>query len=295
MDRPLRDHRHRHRRHSSHHRHRHHMPEHFIPSEINCCVKYSIFGSNVFFFLVGFGLLGVGIWAHYEKNSAYSHFNRISKLYLDPSVFLITTGGLIFVIGFSGCVGALRENTCFLAMYSTIIGVLLLAEIAIGVLVFMSKDWLSQELFAKLDETIVMYRDDPDLQAVIDWIQMFFKCCGMRSPHDWERNLYFNKSSLAIHSSEAGGVPYSCCKEPRNVERGPLNLSCGHRARMGKMLSDKIYHDGCSPKIEAYLTQNFTFVAIVIIGVGIVQIFGVLLAQSLRSDIFAQRARWFRR
>uniref|UniRef100_A0A0N5AUK0 Tetraspanin n=1 Tax=Syphacia muris TaxID=451379 RepID=A0A0N5AUK0_9BILA len=286
---------HRHRRLRQVPRQHDHSSFKYVSSEINCCVKYSIFGSNVFFFLVGFALLGVGVWARYEKNSAYYTFNRISKLYLDPSIFLMVIGGLIFIIGFSGCVGALRENTCFLALYSTIIGLLLLGEIAVAALILMSKDWLAQEFYGRLDETIVMYRDDPDLQAVMDWIQMYFKCCGMRSPHDWEKNIYFNKSSSSILSPEAGGVPYSCCIEPRTLENGPINLNCGHGTRSGEMLSDKIFHDGCSPKVEAYLLQNFTYIAFAIFGIGIVQILGILFAQSLRSDIFAQRARWFRR
>ncbi|KHN88039.1 Tetraspanin-5 [Toxocara canis] len=123
-------------------------------SEISCCVKYTIFGFNVLFWIIGFALLAIGVWAHYEKNSAYSHLNKASKFYLDPAVFLIFAGGLIFLIGFSGCIGALRENTCFLALYSTIIGLLLLAEMALVVLIFASKDWITQEFFTRLDDTV---------------------------------------------------------------------------------------------------------------------------------------------
>lgn len=60
------------------------------------------------------------------------------------------------MIGFSGCVGALRENTCFLALYSTIIGLLLLAEMALVILVFASKDWITQEFFTRLDDTVYL-------------------------------------------------------------------------------------------------------------------------------------------
>lgn len=72
------------------------------------------------------------------------------------SSFLNISGGLIFLIGFSGCVGAIRENTCFLALYSTIIGLLLLAEMALVVLVFASKDWITQEFFIRLDDTVYL-------------------------------------------------------------------------------------------------------------------------------------------
>uniref|UniRef100_A0A914RAB1 Tetraspanin n=1 Tax=Parascaris equorum TaxID=6256 RepID=A0A914RAB1_PAREQ len=186
-------------------------------SEISCCVKYTIFGFNVLFWIIGFALLAIGVWAHYEKNSAYSHLNKASKFYLDPAVFLI-----------------FAENTCFLALYSTIIGLLLLAEMALVVLIFASKDWITQEFFTRLDDTVIMYRDDPDLQALIDWVQIYFKCCGMRSPHDWDMNIYFNKSSQQFSSPEAGGVPYSCCKQLRGAGGGPINYFCGHGARLMK-------------------------------------------------------------
>ena len=85
---------------------------------------------------------------------------------------------------------------------------------------------------------VIMYRDDPDLQAVIDWIQIYFKCCGPRSPHDWEKNLYFNKTSQIFSSPEAGGVPYSCCKQPRTIDEGPINYYCGHGARLRSEVND---------------------------------------------------------
>lgn len=87
-----------------------------------------------------------------------------------------------------------------------------------------------------------MYRDDPDLQALIDWVQIYFKCCGMRSPHDWDMNIYFNKSSQQFSSPEAGGVPYSCCKQLRGAGGGPINYFCGHGARLMKEVSIGLLH-----------------------------------------------------
>lgn len=46
-------------------------------------------------------------------------------------------------------------------------------------------------LEATIEDTIILYRDDPDLQLLIDWIQINVKCCGASSPHDWNNNIYF--------------------------------------------------------------------------------------------------------
>lgn len=46
-------------------------------SEISCCVKYSVFGFNVLFFITGFLLLLIGVWAQIEKNNIYSYLNKV--------------------------------------------------------------------------------------------------------------------------------------------------------------------------------------------------------------------------
>lgn len=92
----------------------------------------------------------------------------------------------------SGCIGALRENTFFLAIYSSLLGLLLLAELCIVVTGFIrsviclfisprvfSKDWIEAELKTRLDDMVVLYRDDPDLQTLIDWMQTDWHCSEM--------------------------------------------------------------------------------------------------------------------
>ena len=60
---------------------------------------------------------------------------------------------------------------------------------------------------------IQSYRDDPDLQNMIDWIQRdWLHCCGVNNYRNWESNVYFNCSSKIVGSVEACGVPASCCR-----------------------------------------------------------------------------------
>lgn len=60
---------------------------------------------------------------------------------------------------------------------------------------------------------IQSYRDDPDLQNLIDWIQKdWLHCCGVTNYRNWESNIYFNCSSKSVGSVEACGVPSSCCR-----------------------------------------------------------------------------------
>lgn len=78
------------------------------------------------------GILTVGVWAWSEKDT-FNNLTKVANVALDPAFILICIGKLIisfiyfqyllyifpgtvtFIIGFTGCVGALRENTCLLA------------------------------------------------------------------------------------------------------------------------------------------------------------------------------------
>ncbi|KIH56036.1 hypothetical protein ANCDUO_13793, partial [Ancylostoma duodenale] len=39
---------------------------------------------------------------------------------------------------------------------------------------------------------VVGYRDDPDLQVLIDTMQESWHCCGINGADDWDRNTYFS-------------------------------------------------------------------------------------------------------
>lgn len=67
--------------------------------------------------MVGLSVLAIGFWAWSEKDT-FNNLSRLANVALDPAFLLILVGLMTFVIGFTGCVGALRENSCLLAAVS---------------------------------------------------------------------------------------------------------------------------------------------------------------------------------
>ena len=68
-------------------------------------------------------LVGVGCWAFSEKNrftdgvsvdSLQSKYSDVFDVVFDLTILIISLGVFIFLLSFVGCVGALRENICFL-------------------------------------------------------------------------------------------------------------------------------------------------------------------------------------
>lgn len=90
------------------------------------------------------------------------------------------------------------------------IGEVILSSLAFifpNTLLHFLKDRLSKDLITK-------YREDTNLQNLIDIIQMEFNCCGI-SDHgykDWSKNIYFN-CTVDNPSSERCAVPFSCCRD----------------------------------------------------------------------------------
>jgi len=262
-------------------------------SEVSCCLKYVIFGFNVIFWLLGLGVLAIGIWAWTEKDT-FNNLSKLTNIALDPAFIFIWAGAITFVIGFTGCVGALRENTALLAAYAIFLAILLLLEMTCGILGFIFKDWIKSQATSGFQAFIVHYRDDPDQQNLIDWIQEgWLQCCGIEGPPDWDKNIYFNCSSEAVGSREACGVPFSCCK-PKDDEI-IKNKQCGYDVRKPNYVGDphKIINEkGCLSAGEEWLERNLLVVAGIAVGVAFLQILGICFAQNLRADIFAQMAKW---
>jgi len=237
---------------------------------------------------MGAFLIGIGVWAAVQKDVA-SNILTLSSSILDPVVLLILAGCIIFVIGFFGCIGALRENTYLLLAYVICVGIILLLLIVAAILVFACKEWLKNQIIASsLDNIIPKYRDDPDLQNLIDWVQgEWLYCCGLKDYEDWKRNIYFNCSSPGV---EACGVPFSCCLP--DPSSSIVNIQCGYGAMQLLDPSGVIYSKGCIEQGDAWFNKYLIPIAGVTVAVAVIQILGICFAWNLRGDINAQKAKW---
>ncbi|XP_053961764.1 tetraspanin-5 isoform X1 [Anastrepha obliqua] len=264
-------------------------------SEISCCLKYLLFSSNVVVWTAGLCVLAVGIWAWNEKDM-FSNLAKLTFIALDPAFVLICTGTITFIIGFTGSVGALRENTCLLSLYALFLSLLLMFEISLGILTFVLKDkgWIKDQATEGLRAFIIHYREDPDQQNLIDWIQEdWLQCCGIDGPKDWDSNNYFNCSSSAIGSREACGVPFSCCRRrPTEIIK---NKQCGYDVRKEGYkfeISKIIYEKGCVQAGEEWIERNLIIISTSVIILIFIQILGICFTQNLRADINAQKSKW---
>lgn len=236
---------------------------------------------NTLFWLVAVLILALGIYILVEKNTVY---NQLSDATLDPAALFVCFGGVLFLITFCGCIGALRENVCLLTMFCGAVGLIFALEIASGVLAFTMRDKLEEVVDNKLREAIVKYRDPrfEDLQLLIDTSQTELKCCGSKSYTDWQLNLYFNCSTP---SPEACGVPFSCCMSDT------INRQCGYGIKDNPNRNEVIYTTGCLVVAKDWLMTNLLTVGIASLTVLVLQLISICLAINLKSDVKALQKR----
>ncbi|KAG7227681.1 hypothetical protein INR49_029442 [Caranx melampygus] len=92
--------------------------------------------------LAGAAILGVGIWVKVDSASLLGILENlengssgISQL-VNVSYVLMAVGGVLLVIGFLGCCGAIRESKCMLLTFFSIVLIIFLIEVAGAVVLF---------------------------------------------------------------------------------------------------------------------------------------------------------------
>ncbi|XP_067006874.2 tetraspanin-33 [Anabrus simplex] len=274
--------------------HRRRTPNNY--TYVSSCVKYLIFLLNFIFWLFGGLLIGVGLYAFVDKWQA-TGLVKVETIYdvvLNISLVMVIAGGVIFIVSFAGCVGALRENTCLLKFYSLCLLIFFLLEMAVAIVGFVfphTMQSLLEESFT--DKIIHTYREDADLQNLIDFAQQEFRCCGLSSEGymDWSKNEYFNCSSPSV---EKCGVPFSCCMNATDISSGLVNIMCGYGvqelsvAEAGK----KVWTSGCIEIVRSWAERNLYTIACVALGIALSQLFVIYLAKTLEGQIELQKSRW---
>ncbi|XP_019517408.1 PREDICTED: tetraspanin-10 isoform X1 [Hipposideros armiger] len=160
------------------------------------CLKCLTFLSNFLFSLLGLLALAIGLWGLAVKGSLGSSWG--GPLPADPMLGLVLGGLAVSVVSLAGCLGALCENACLLRCFSGGLLAFLVLEAVVGALVVALWGPLQDGLEHALRMAITHYQDDPDLQFLIDQVQLGLQCCGAASYQDWQQNLLAGSHQLSI-------------------------------------------------------------------------------------------------
>ncbi|KAM6962297.1 tetraspanin-33 isoform 2-T2 [Tautogolabrus adspersus] len=237
-------------------------------SHVSPVVKYLLFLFNFIFWIIALAMVSIGVYARMMKHAEAA----LACLSVDPAMMLMVIGVLMFFLTFCGCVGSLRENIC------------LLQTLTAGILGFIFSDKARTRVTEIINKAIVHYRDDIDLQNIIDFGQKEFGCCGAVTYTDWSQNMYFNCSKENL-SRERCSVPFSCCFISK--DEVVINTMCGQGMQDLEYIEagEHIHTNGCIDKLVNWIHSNLFILGGIALGLAIPQLVGILLSQILINQI----------
>ena len=157
---------------------------------------------------MGCAILALGIYVLVDpsvkqlKNIANTDLlqkNGINLDYIDKcGIAFCVFGGFMFLISFLGCCGALKKVRCLLGLYSTILLLILLAEIAIGIFAAVYSSKLREVLTNVLRQSIrdqYMGEMKNKTIASVAWDAVMY---NVSSIVFFKSNIYFKFFSLIV-------------------------------------------------------------------------------------------------
>jgi len=200
---------------------------------------------------------------HEEWQAGYGFWNA--------SIICIVISIVLAGVGSMGLVGAIRENRCLLIAFSTVLGLLICIEIAVGVsLLALAKEKnLGSVVHDKMTTSMRRYEETghEGVTKVWDVVQTELKCCGVKNATDWYRNYKRNRNkSKKI-------LPESCCAtKPFEASNG------GWQCTYGDSNSPHPHNMiGCLGALEDSIRMNEGVIAAIIVVVALGQI-GLIIA-----------------
>ncbi|CAM2701730.1 unnamed protein product [Rotaria socialis] len=179
------------------------------------CAKYLLLILNLFFWLIGLGLIALGLYflLRPEIQNIIHLFNfttlPLSSIEISACV-LILFGVIIFLIGLFGFCGAQRESRTCLILYIILVTCVLLAQLTLFIFIAMhheqGQSLVKQRLVSQIKKYNHMYAGQ--YEKAIDYVQSKtlsihhhgiiekkYQCCGIDSAYDYSESH----------------IPSSCC------------------------------------------------------------------------------------
>jgi len=226
----------------------------------------------VIFFLLGIAVLAVGIYSRVE-NDTWKDLVDMNVLEVAADL-LIAAGVIVALIGFLGCFGAWKKVKVLLIIYSILVILIFILEVAAGGYAYSNKKEVQDALEEHIRTGINTNYGKTDtasegVSKAVDWFQRKVKCCGAVGARDWE-NSYWYKN---IGVSKNKVVPESCCES----EKEGCNVGITYSSK-------NIYSEGCVDAGVKFAKDNLWLVGGVGVGIGVVELLSIIFAIGLCSS-----------
>ncbi|XP_062504896.1 CD63 antigen-like [Corticium candelabrum] len=210
----------------------------------------------------------IGISITWIGAKIYMQYGAIVKLDIDNKygwsiampALIIAVGGIVFVVPFFACCGAIRKNRSLLYTFAVILSFLFLVNLAAVILAFVYKEEIKDDLGTLMNSTLSEYESNEVIKSGWNSLQADWpKCCGINEPQDWIRVI--------------DKIPESCCID--------TSLNCTNPD------SADVRQNGCLGDIHDTIDNLWTYGGGVAGALLFFEILGVLMACKLAKDFMS--------
>ncbi|XP_008255010.1 tetraspanin-8 [Oryctolagus cuniculus] len=232
---------------------------------VSGCIKYSMFIFNFFFWLCGVLILAIAIWVRVSKDDQeiISSGDEVTNFYVAADM-LISVGAIIMILGFLGCCGAIKESRCMLLLFFIGLLLILLLQLATGILGVVFRSESERVLNSTLYENVKLLRETSEeakvfQQALIEF-QEKFKCCGVvNGAIDWGNNFQQN---------------YKSCECPTVSDSSCIYYE-GHF----------VYKQPCISLIKDFVIKHIIIIVGIAFGLAVIEMLGLVFSMVLYCQI----------
>lgn len=195
---------------------------------------------NIAFFLLGLAAMLLGVLMLVEEDQILGLLSRVplntdnienglySLSWLENFAYMMLIAG-IFLFGVSGAglCGACCKSQCLIAIYGTLVTLILLVELSAGVIAVLYTSRVEAYLVTFLSEALTKYyigmqydtsdgvtlsSDDTGVSDGFDFAQIKFKCCGVNNYTDYAATDLVWPGYYTVEGVNVSAVvPASCC------------------------------------------------------------------------------------
>jgi len=240
-------------------------------------VKALFFTFNVIFWAAGCTLLGVSIWLLVDDDVSETVEIAGVSIYTGSYV-LVAAGALMFVVGFAGCCGAMKNSTLLLGIYFGFLFVIFGLQIGISIWAFVEYGSLEEAVEAGLKETADL--DPIEDNTAYKNIQQSFQCCGVSTvcdgfTDDVTKDYIYQGCGCSDTSDE------NCGDTPTGVSATcPAPGDAGTDTKISN-----IYLTPCNEAVYDFIDSNMLLVAGIALAIGLAEILGMIIACCLCNKI----------
>ncbi|XP_018523231.1 CD9 antigen isoform X2 [Lates calcarifer] len=146
--------------------------------------KYILVLFNIIFAVVGFALLGLGLWLRFSNNTRgiFEVEALNSSAFVVGVTVLIALGSVMLIVVVFGDYGACNEKRCALQVFSALLAILAGAEVVFGVLAYSKRYEVGAsmaEFYASIYTLYVTSGGDAAIGVTLKFVHEMLHCCGV--------------------------------------------------------------------------------------------------------------------